>query len=64
LLAVWGIATVLGLGIAATAKIGPILLTVSARHGVHLGDLLAFGVFYAAALVITLWMLPARARAR
>jgi hypothetical protein len=37
---------------------------VSARHGVHLGDLLAFGVFYAAALVITLWMLPARARTR
>jgi hypothetical protein len=50
---VWVAATLVGLVVAATTKIGPVLLTISARHGIHLGDLLAFAVSYATALVIT-----------
>jgi hypothetical protein len=57
---VWVAATLFGLGVAATTKIGPIVLTVSARHGVHLGDLLAFAVSYSAALMITVRMLRPR----
>lgn len=51
---VWGAATLLGLGVAATTRIGPILFSVSANHGVHLGDLVAFAAAYGAALVTTL----------
>jgi hypothetical protein len=52
-IAVWGTATLLGLAVAATTRIGPILLTVSSSHGVHLGDALAFVVAYGAAIMIT-----------
>jgi hypothetical protein len=52
-IAVWVAATLLGLGVAATTRIGPVVLRISAGHGVHLGDLLAFAVVYAAALVLT-----------
>jgi hypothetical protein len=53
----WIAATLLGLAVAATTRVGPILLVISANHGVHLGDLVAFAVVYAAALVITLGLL-------
>jgi hypothetical protein len=56
----WAAATLLGLVVAVTTRIGPVVLTVSARHGVHLGDLLAFAAAYAAAVVITLRMLASR----
>ncbi len=49
----WGAATLLGLGVAATTRIGPVLFTVTDSHGVHLGDLVAFAAAYCAALVIT-----------
>jgi hypothetical protein len=57
LIAVWIMATLLALGVAATTRIGPILFTLSPRHGVHLGDLLAFAASYATALVITVLVL-------
>jgi hypothetical protein len=60
LVAVWGVATLLGLGVAATTWIGPVVLVLTRNHGVHLGDLVAFGVAYAAALVITLRLPPER----
>ncbi len=50
---VWVTATLLGLAVAATTRIGPILLTVSHSHGVHLGDVLAFAAAYGAAILIT-----------
>jgi hypothetical protein len=56
----WIAATLLGLAVAATTRMGPILVTITADHGVHLGDLLAFAVAYAAALVITLSLLLGR----
>jgi hypothetical protein len=51
--AVWALATSLGLGVAATTRIGPIVLTISVNHGVHLGDILACAVAYTAAFAIT-----------
>jgi hypothetical protein len=52
-IAVWVTATLLGLAVAATTRIGPILLSVSSSHGVHLGDVLAFAAAYGAAILIT-----------
>jgi hypothetical protein len=60
LVLVWVAATLLGLAVAATTRIGPVLLTVTARHGVHVGDVVAFVVAYTAALVITLRLLRSR----
>jgi hypothetical protein len=59
-LSVWVAATSVGLGVAATTKVGPVVIAVSTHHGVHLGDLLAFSVAYTAALVITLRMRGSR----
>ncbi len=53
MIAVWVTATLLGLAVAATTRIGPILLSVSSTHGVHLGDVLAFAAAYGAAILIT-----------
>ncbi|GAA0907462.1 hypothetical protein [Pseudonocardia zijingensis] len=57
----WGAATLLGLAVAAMTRIGPVLLTVSGSHGVHVGDLIGFTVAYGGALVGTRRVL-ARAR--
>jgi len=51
---VWVAATLVGLTVAATTRIGPIVFTLSARHGAHVGDVLAFVVAYGVALAITL----------
>lgn len=51
--AIWVGATLFGLAVAATTTIGPILLSLSYNHGVHLGDLVAFAGAYAVAAVIT-----------
>ena len=56
MIAVWVTATLLGLAVAATTRIGPTLLTVSSSHGVHLGDVLAFAAAYGAAIMITRWL--------
>jgi hypothetical protein len=42
----WTLATLVGLLVAAETKIGPVLLTLSPTHGVHLGDVLAFAGCY------------------
>jgi hypothetical protein len=57
-LIVWILATSLALAVAATTKIGPIVLTLTPNHGVHLGDVIAFVLSYVAAAVITV-RLPA-----
>jgi hypothetical protein len=41
---IWGTATLTALFIARITKIGPILLNVSGRHGLHAGDAVAVGV--------------------
>lgn len=60
LLVVWGLATAIGLQVAATTRIGPVLVKLSYRHGVHLGDLLAFAACYGVALLITVWIAHSR----
>ncbi len=57
---VWAAATLFGLGVAAITRIGPVLFAVSERHGVHLGELLAFAVAYVTALVITFGLTAGR----
>jgi hypothetical protein len=57
---VWIAATLVGLAVAATTRIGPILFVISTSHGVHLVDLLAFAVSYALALVITISLMSGR----
>lgn len=59
-IAAWIAATLVGLVAAATTRIGPTVITISATHGAHLGDLLAFAVSYIAALVITVALLRGR----
>jgi len=55
----WLLATALGLFVATTTKIGPVLLSLSSNHGVHLGDVMAFAVAYAGVLVLELgWPRP------
>jgi hypothetical protein len=51
--ATWVLATLFGLGVAATTTIGPTVLRLSYNHGVHLGDLVAFGGAYVVAALIT-----------
>jgi hypothetical protein len=51
--ATWVLATLFGLGVAATTTIGPTVLRLSYNHGVHLGDLVAFAGAYAVAAMIT-----------
>ncbi|WP_214402314.1 hypothetical protein [Pseudonocardia lacus] len=64
LLVVWVLATMGGLLVASTTKIGPVVLALTARHGVHEGDLVGFGIFYGIALLATLVFRPRRAPAR
>jgi hypothetical protein len=53
LITIWSAATLLGLAVAATTRIGPVLFSVSGSHGVHLGDVVAFAMAYGAAIVVT-----------
>jgi hypothetical protein len=41
------------LGVAATTRIGPIVLDLSERHGVHLGDVVTALVCFTAAWTVT-----------
>lgn len=58
--AVWVLATLFGLGVAATTTIGPTVLVLSYNHGVHLGDIVAFAGAYAVAAVVTAPLLDGR----
>jgi hypothetical protein len=49
----WAAATVFGLVFAATTTVGPVVLTLSPGHGVHVGDLVALLVACSAAAVQT-----------
>lgn len=53
ILVLWGAATVFGLAFAEFTAVGPVLLTLTPRHGVHVGDLIAFGAAYVAAGALT-----------
>ena len=49
----WAIATIVGLWIAAETKVGPVLVKVTGKHGLHLGDLAGFLVCWQWAAVVT-----------
>ncbi len=49
----WAAATLFGLAVAAVTSVGPVVASLSEKHGVHLGDLVAFGGAYLMALVVT-----------
>lgn len=51
LILAWTLATVVGVLVAGETKIGPVLLTLSRNHGVHLGDVLAFAGCYGLVLL-------------
>jgi hypothetical protein len=53
LVVAWGAATFFGLAVAALTRIGPVLLMLTPRHGVHVGDVIAFAVAYSAAAAFT-----------
>lgn len=53
---VWVVATALVLLWAADTKVGPILVRLSPHHGVHLGDVVALVVTYAAAAALSWWI--------
>lgn len=52
-LTTWGIAVFVVLGAAATTRIGPVLYTISRRHGVHAGDVVVGTVVFCVALLVT-----------
>ncbi len=49
----WAAATAFCLAFAAGTAVGPILLALTATHGVHVGDLVAAVAAYSAAAVLT-----------
>jgi hypothetical protein len=51
--AVWVLVNAAALLVASQTKFGPVLLTLSVRHGVHLGDVLAVVVGLVVAAVVT-----------
>ena len=53
LVAIWGMATVAGLIVARTTKLGPVLAILAPGHGLHLGDVAGFAVCYLTASVAT-----------
>jgi hypothetical protein len=54
LLVIWGLATAAGLWFAWQTHVGPVIYAFSVRHGIHLGDVVAFVVAYAWAVVLTI----------
>jgi hypothetical protein len=60
--AVWGVASAVALTIAWRTRIGPVLFVINSRHGIHLGDIVAFIVAYTWAAVITMALLGSPAR--
>ena len=50
--AVWGAATVLALIFAWKTRIGP-KVGITARHGIHAGDVMAFASLYSVAFALT-----------
>lgn len=52
-LGIWLVAAVTVLGVARMTAVGPVVLTLSNRHGVHLGDLAALALVVVAAVALT-----------
>jgi hypothetical protein len=59
---VWAVASAVALAIAWKTKVGPVLFVLSSRHGVHLGDIVAFFVAFVWAGIITMALLGSPAR--
>lgn len=60
--AVWATASAVALAIAWKTKVGPVLFALSSRHGVHLGDIVAFVVAYTWAGITTMALLASPSR--
>ena len=56
----WVGATLFGLLVAAGTRIGPVVVDLSYNHGIHLGDLVAFGGAYFVAGCVTLSLITPR----
>jgi hypothetical protein len=54
---VWCAATAAGLWVAAETKVGPVVFVIDQRHGIHQGDLIAFGAAYGCAALLTIALL-------
>ena len=52
-LVLWGAASAFALAFAAWTAVGPVLLVITRRHGVHVGDLVALLAAYTVAAVLT-----------
>lgn len=57
LIVVWSTAVAVALLLSWQTKVGPTVLVVTERHGVHLGDVVAFVGTGACALLVTTWLL-------
>ena len=53
LIALWGAATLFGLAFAELTRVGPVILTISRGHGVHIGDLVALAAAYTPAALLS-----------
>ena len=51
--ALWGAATAFGLAFATWTAVGPVVLVLTRRHGIHVGDLVAFAAAYSVAAVLS-----------
>ena len=54
---VWAAASAIALYFAWQTKVGPVLVVINSRHGIHLGDVLAFVVAYMWATVLSMALL-------
>ena len=57
LAAVWVVATGVALAIAWKTRVGAVMFSLTSRHGVHLGDIVAFVVAYVWAGVLSMALL-------
>ena len=57
ILVVWGTGDHLRAGLRRAHQVGPVLLTLSRGHGIHVGDLVAFAAAYSAAAFLTRYLL-------
>jgi hypothetical protein len=60
ILVVWGAATAFAAAFAVGTAVGPVLLTLTRRHGVHVGDMVALVAAYTVAAVLTRHLLQQR----
>jgi hypothetical protein len=56
----WIAATAICVVFSVATKMGPVVISVTRRHGIHLGDLIAFGLCYAVAIFVTYTIVRSR----